>query len=68
MQPAELRQILHAIEMVGNGITVTATDDITKIGGNTVVTAGVNGTLATGGNQATNSNVSTNVYPLRFKI
>jgi hypothetical protein len=63
MQPAELRQILHAIETVGNGITVTGTDDLAKIGGNTVVTAGVNGTLAIGGNQATNSNVSTNVYP-----
>ena len=37
--------------------------NITQIGSTNIVTAGVAGTQAGGGNQATNSNVSTNVYP-----
>lgn len=65
LQSDALNQILKAINEVGNGITVTATDDITKIGGVAVVQASAaGGSLSVGGNQATNSNVSTNVYPV----
>lgn len=49
---------------VSVGGTLSATDNLTQIGGTTIVTAGVNGTLATGGNQAAGSNISTNTNPL----
>lgn len=38
MQPAELKQILHAIERVSDGITVTSTTNLTQIAGNSVNT------------------------------
>jgi hypothetical protein len=56
----------------GNSITVDGTVSITansavnlaQVGGTNTVTAGVNGTQAIGGNQATNNNVSSNVNPI----
>lgn len=64
LHDTQLRQLLHAIEAIADGITVTATEDLTKIGGIAVVQASAaGGSLSVGGNQVTNSNVSTNVYP-----
>jgi hypothetical protein len=47
-----------------SGGTVTGSENVSQIGGSNTVAAGVNGTLATGGNQAAGSTISTNTNPL----
>lgn len=49
------------LRTVGTGVLKT---DMSSVNGTATVTAGVNGTQAFGGNQATNNNVSTNVNPV----
>jgi len=53
----------NALNVNVAGGTVTGSENISQVGGVSVVSAGVNGTLATGGNQAAGNNISTNTNP-----
>lgn len=51
------------VYLSGSGLSNLSTN-VAEIGGHAVVTAGVNGTLAVGGNQASGSAISSNTYGL----